>query len=359
MRNGTVILAVLALAAVIVAVSAFLGLSPQHVTTTAASTTLRAATTVPVQSSGNVIFGVAASTNISAVRMAISNGIGYFRTDIANNRNQEKFISNVTAAGGHYIGILDYETVGAGTSPYGCISGCNWTLSDWNASVENAVLLYPEVHVWEIWNEPQFNEWQSGFLNGSVHNYFLMLKSAYSIIKAHNATDTVLCLGGDNIYTGGRGPSYADYLWAQQLWSYGASDYCDAISLHAYTSFTFLMTSSPDGANQTMGSMYNETIGAYENLTGKPIWITEVGIPSNNGTGTPASLNDSIAKQSEFLNQTYSLLLAKPYIKGIFWFNLIGYEHPPYEIDYGLLNATTLRPKPSFYDLIRFMKQYS
>ncbi len=264
----------------------------------------------------------------------------------------------MTAAGGHYVGILDYVTVGAKTSPYGCTAGCNWSLNDWNASVENAIALYPEVHVWEIWNEPQFPEWQSGFENGSAYNYYLMLKSAYLRIKSHNSSDTVLCFGGDNIYTGGQGPSYSDYAWAQKVWGYGAMNYCDAVSLHAYTSFTFLMADRPDGSNQTMGSIYNETLAAYENMTGKPIWITEVGIPSNNGNGTPVNLNDSIAKQSEFLNQTYSLLLSKPYVKGIFWFNLVGYEHPPYEIDYGLLNYTTLQPKPSFYELLRFMARY-
>ena len=185
-----------------------------------------------------------------------------------------------------------------------------------------------------------------------------MLKSAYQIIKAHDSSDIVLCLGGDNVYTGGTASSYTDYQWAQQVWDYGASSYCDAISLHAYTSFTFLMSDTPRGANQTIGSMFNETLSAYENLTNKPIWITEVGIPSNNGTGTPINLNDSIEKQSEFLNQTYSLFLAKPYIKGIFWFNLLGYEHPPYEIDFGLFNPDTLKPKPSFYGLLRFMAQY-
>lgn len=315
-------------------------------------------TPAPANNSGNVIFGVAATTNASALRYAISSEIKYFRTDIGNNKNQENLIQNVTYAGGHYIGILDYITVGAEASPYGCLSSCNWTLGDWDASVENAVGSYPEIHIWEIWNEPQFKEWQSGFLNGSTYNYFLMLKSAYQIIKAHDPSDIVLCLGGDNIYTGGTTASYADYQWAQQVWSYGASSYCDAISLHAYTSFTFLMTDTPRGANQTIGSMFNETLSAYENLTGKPIWITEVGIPSNNGTGTPINLNDSMNKQAAFLNQTYSMFLSKPYVKGIFWFNLLGYEHPPYEIDFGLLNATTLAPKPAFYDLLRFMGRY-
>ena len=317
-------------------------------------------TTIQIKSNParNVIFGVAATTNASALKYSISSEIDYFRTDIGNNRNQERLIQNVTSAGGHYVGILDYVTVGASPSPNGCFSGCNWTLGDWNASVENAVESYPEIHVWEIWNEPQFTEWQSGFLNGSVYNYYLMLKSAYKIIKAHNSSDIVLCLGGDNVYGSGGYPSYSDYVWAQQLWNYGAANYCDAISLHIYTSFTYLMTNNAYNSNQTLGNILNDTLSAYENMTGKPIWITEIGIPSNNGTGTPVYLNDSTQKQSLFLNQTYSLLLSKPYVKGIFWFNLVGYVHPPYEIDFGLLNATTLKPKPSFYDLVRFVTEY-
>ena len=305
--------------------------------------------------SSNVVFGVASSGNASAIRYAISNGLDYFRTDITNTPAQESLMANVSAEGGHYLGILDYQTLGANPGPSGCASNCNWTLSTWNASVEAALANYPEVHSWEIWNEPQISAYQGGFLN-STYNYFLMLKSAYRIIKAHNQSDTVVCLGGDNIYTGGPSPSYYDYLWAAQVWSYGASSYCNAISLHAYTSFTYLMSDMPPGSNQTMGELFSEALSAYENLTGKPIWITEVGIPSNNGAGVPIMLNDSEARQALFLQQAYSLFLSKPYVRAVFWFNLEGYVHPPYEIDFGLLNATTLAPKSSFEMLLKFIR---
>ena len=302
----------------------------------------------------NVIFGVDSTENASAIRYAISHGLDYFRTDITNTPAQESMIANVSAEGGRYLGIIDYQTLGANPGPSGCASNCNWTLNSWNASVETALTEYPEVHSWEIWNEPQISQFQGGFLNGT-YNYFLMLKSAYRIIKAYNKSDTVVCLGGDNIYAGGQSPSYYDYLWAEQVWSYGASSYCDAISLHAYTSFTYIMSDIPSGANQTMGSIFSEALSAYENLTGKPIWITEVGIPSNNGAGVPVALNDSEARQALFLQQSYSLFLSKPYVKAVFWFNLEGYVHPPYEIDFGLLNATTLAPKPSFVALLKFL----
>ena len=287
--------------------------------------------------------------NATATRIAMQDGIRYFRFDISPNATEEAFVENMSDEGARFIGILDYNTVGAEIRGGRCIANCNWTLADWNESVSLAVSDYPDVHVWEIWNEPQIAMFQDGVQNGSAYNYYLMLKSAHGIIKAHNNSDTVLCLGGDNIYSGGASFDQNDYLWAQQVWSYGASDYCDAISLHAYSGFIYLMNQTPYGSFSTMGGIFNQSLESYEKLTGKPIWITEFGIPSNNGTGLGGELGNSQYKQAEFLNQTFNLFLSKPYVAGISWFNLAGLADAPYNFDFGLLNASTLAAKPAMY----------
>lgn len=260
---------------------------------------------------------------------------------------EEQLVGNITAQGGRFLGILDYNTVGAQIQGGRCLSGCGWNLTDWNNSVEAAVEAYPEVHLWELWNEPLVPMFQDGFQNGSAHNYYLMARSAYRIIKAHNSSDTVVCLGGDNIYSPGEGEDQAGFDWASEVWSYGAVDYCDAISLHLYTGFSYLMGQTPAGSYQGVGSSVNQTLAAYESRTGKPIWITEMGIPSNNGTGLGNTLDNSEYKQALFLNQSYRLLLAKSYVRGIFWFNLVGSADGSYAFDFGLLNQTTLAPKPA------------
>jgi hypothetical protein len=192
----------------------------------------------------------------------------------------------------------------------------------------------------------QFHGEESGYLNSSTVTYFNMLKNAYGIIKAHNSSDTVVCLGGDNIYYAGFQTMYVpDYDWAQSLWSLGAAKYCDAISLHAYTAMRYLMTDVPalgngKPGNQTLGQIFDEALSAYEALTGKPIWITETGIPSNNGTGYTPPLDNSPQRQALFLNQTFSLFASRAYVKAVFWFDLSGYSNSPWNFDFGLVSPS-------------------
>ena len=303
----------------------------------------------------NIIIGVAGSTNQKAMLFAIHSGVNYFREDIGLNSNQEANIKNLSNKGAHFIGILDYETLHLSTP---CTSNCSWTLQDWNNTVEEAVKAYPEVHIWEIWNEPQLPIFQSGFQNGDPYNYYLMVKSAYNIIKSYNSSDIILCFGGDNVYTGQAKATTnnSDFQWAYSAWQYGLSNYCDMISLHVYTGDTFLMNQTAHGSNETVGEIISNQLDLYENLTDKPIFITETGISSNNGTGF-YNLNNSQYKQNLFLNQAFNLYLSKPYIRGIIWFNLIGYVHPPYNIDFGLLSnlSNNIQPKPAWYTFINYI----
>ncbi len=289
-----------------------------------------------------VDFGVAASyVNESDLLLAKGYGMKFMRADVAFEPSFNSFMQNATAAGISVLGILDYDTVGAEIAPGGtCVSGCNWTLSQWNESVEEAVKAYPQIHYWEIWNEPQFSTFQDGFQDGNPHNYSLMLKSAYGIIKAYNSSDSVVCMGGDNIFVYEGNATIIDYEWARALWSYNASSYCNIVSLHAYSDGALLNTTL--APNLTLETIFNNNLAAYENLTGKPIWITEVGIPSNlNYTSNGA------AYQSTFLNQSFSLLLSKDYITGIFWFNLANVPFNTSQYDYGLFNGTNFDPHPA------------
>lgn len=296
------------------------------------------------------ILGVEATNNQSAILTAMKYGIGYFRFDIRNNNaTEEALVGNITAAGGNVLGILDYDTLGVSINDGVCTNDCNWTLDDWNQSVRMALSMYPSVHYWEIWNEPTISNFQDGFQNGSAYNYYLMLKSAYQIIKAHNSSDTVVCMGGDNIYEGGPAFDQIGYEWASQLWSYGAGNYCDAISLHVYTEFRYLTNQIPYDSYSNMSDVLDAGLSAYENLTGKPIWITEIGIPSNGG-------NNSAQSQATFINQTTDLFLSKPYVKGFFWFKLEGTIDPPDNLDMGLLNQTTLKAKPAMLAYSRIAK---
>ncbi len=296
-----------------------------------------------------LLAGAAGSSDPAAMAVALQQRIRFFREDITNTPTQEAQLSNLSDRGAQFIGILDYDTLDVSFANGSCASNCNWSLADWNHSVSKAIASYPEVHIWEIWNEPQISTFQDGYQNGSAYNYYITAKSAYLLIKAHNQSDTVLCLGGDNIFTGSPQSDEYDFLWARAVWSYGLAEYCDGISLHAYSGFIYLMNQTPSGYSQTTGALFSKYLDAYENLTGKPVWVTEVGLPSNHNISgiPPAYFNSSLQKQATFLNQTFSLFASKPYVRAAVWFNLVGSVHPPYNFDFGLLNATTLEPKPA------------
>ncbi len=290
--------------------------------------------------------------NYSTSKKIESYGIVWIRYDVKLTPQFDAYITNLTQDKFQILGILDYETLGVGINASGCIKNCNWSLNEWNDSVLAAVKMYPMIHTWEIWNEPQLQRFQSGFNNGSVYNYFLMLKSAYSIIKTQNSSNTVLCLGGDNIFEGNY--TYYDYYWAKQLWSYGASNYCDGISLHAYSGFTLLLNQTIPSTNVTMGELFNYSLQDYENLTKKPIWITETGIPSGMNSSYPNYFGASQKKQEIFLNQSFNSFLSEPYVKGIFWFNLYGNVDEPYDLNFGLFDQN-LTPKPAWSAFNKFL----
>lgn len=303
---------------------------------------------------GGVILGVAGvQMNSSRMVLVYSYGIRWLRVDMRQGQQFQAYMANLSADNYSVLGILDYDTVGASINANGCYANCTWTLADWNASVEKAVSMYPWVHVWEVWNEPQIPKYQDGALNASPYSYFLLLRAAYTTIKSVQPNSTVLCLGGDNIYEGGSGASVQDYQWAQQLWGYGASRYCDAVSLHAYSAFIYLLNQTPQGSSQTVGQIFNQSMAQYEALTGKPIWITETGIPSGVNQSYAAGLYATPARQADYLGQALSSFLAKPYIKGVFWYNLYS-TGAPYGIDFGLFYPN-MTPKPSWYAFRSFL----
>ncbi len=282
----------------------------------------------------------------AALSLALSNGVRCFRTDIAFTPSEIGFVANATASGAQYLGILDYDTLGAQPSQRGCLSGCNWTIAAWNASVSKAIAKYPEVHEWEIYNEPLASLFMSGYDNGSALNYFNMIRSASMIIKAREPNATVVCFGGAELFPVQQVEQ--EYSFYKKVWQYGASRYCDAISIHVYSLPLYSLNQSV-GANYTLGMLYNLTLNLYENMTGKPVWITETGITSNNFT---AGLNLSEQKQASFLAQDLGFFSKYAFVKRIYWFDFSDSTNNGQ--DYGLLNST-MQPKPSWYAFLGFV----
>lgn len=273
-----------------------------------------------------LVVGIGTHSNQSSAVKAMRGGVLYFRTDISLNLSQENMMLNQHSLyGAHYLGILDYDTLPGGFSNNG------WNLTIWNNSVLAAVKAYPWINSWEIWNEPWVPMFQKGFMNGSAYNYYLMTRSAYKIIKSIEHNATIVCFGGAPI------GSASIYQWYSDIWSYGAAKYCNAISLHIYPG-------SATPLNKSAENAWSSWIKQYEALTGKPIWITEFGMPSGSEAGT----GYSPANQEEFMVQAFNLFNKYPYIKRAYWYDLWGLSDGSAGNDFGILNLSTpLTGKPS------------
>ncbi len=175
-----------------------------------------------------------------------------------------------------------------------------------------------------------------------------MIKSSYSIIKKANPNATIVCFGGAQTFP--FSVMQNEYAFYKQVWEYGADKYCDAISLHSYILPYSNLNQSLAG-NATIEEELNYTLNLYENLTGKPIWITETGLPSN--SNYTLSLNFTEQEQASFLNQDMNFFASYPFVKRIYWFHLVGYASRG--LDYGLLNASTLQPKPAWRTFLCFL----
>jgi hypothetical protein len=249
--------------------------------------------------------------------------------------------------------------------------GPNWTLQDWDSYVKFVVNDFPNVHVWEVGNEVLSGQAQynTGYLKESSSlstAYFNILRDAYQIVKGHNSSDIVIAFGGQDIpdfsalslYNSGDFED-ASYKLAAQVWAEGASQYCDAISIHAYgdnTGGAWLLNETPVYGNivstLTLQQLWGGLIDEYESLTDKPIWFTETGEPIDSPPNdpTPPVISNSLAKQAAFLNQSFTFLSSFPFTKAIFWFKLVGqseyYSNNVllYTLDDGLFNQDgTLR----------------
>ncbi len=312
--NKANLLAILVLAAILVAAVVFFW-----------HTGLSGVSIVKLPENVSLVVGVGTHGNSSSETRALMSGVKYYRTDINLSSVQaNQIMSENQQFSAQYLGILDYETL-AGIGANG-----NWNLSSWNASVSNALQEYPEIRTWEIWNEPLVPQFQTGYMNGSAYNYYRIIRSAYEIIKAKEPNATVVCFGGAPISEAPASDYYA-FEWYSRVWSYGAADYCDAVSIHAYAEGAALL-------NQSGKTPYwTEVLSAYWNLTHKQVWITETGMPAYS-YAYPSVYSQQV--QNAFLAQNIGFFNSFSYVKRVYWYDLWGLSDGSVGNDFGLLNLS-------------------
>lgn len=224
--------------------------------------------------------------------------------------NQMDTVVNAMDANGiKILAILDHNTMNFADPP-----NPNFSLAQWTATVQSimATDAAKKVDAWEIWNEPNVEKFQSGYMNGNPQNYVDMLKSASLVIKSvSNAT----------VLAAGLSPYYPESNpnWKTWLTGFNAASpqsFFDFQGVHLYDDAT------------TNAYVLNET----KDITKKAIWITEIGQPS---APSPYTYQD----QSYYL--TSNLQILSEIKNPVFWYQLKDETDgdPETENHFGLFDA--------------------
>lgn len=220
----------------------------------------------------------------------------------------------------------------AGRAAYAAFVG---ELAEWLGNEGNAP-------VYEVWNEPDAEEFWGGAPNAG--EYTDLLKRSYAAIKAGNPGAGVLS-----------GPTTGNnYRWIEQLYANGAKGSFDGVAVHTDTACS---TVGPDVFyREADGRLGQFTFLGYRevrkvmlaNGDDKGIWMTEIGWSTATQTcskGESAGKKPegvSRADQAAFLTKGFQCMANDPYVVAAAWFTL----RDAGAIPYGLFD-TGGNPKPS------------
>lgn len=188
------------------------------------------------------------------------------------------------------------------------------------------------VRLYEVWNE--WNNGGGDTKPGTPADYLKLLSATYPSIKAIDSSITVL---GGGISPGGVMSGFLD-----QLIDGGLANMCDGVSFHPYN----WMNNESRGNNPDSWSrvMYRTEVHLHK-LKGYnfPVYITEMGWPTHSG---PQSTSPETV--AAYVQQTFLLAKATPYIKGLWWYDLAddGPNANDPESNFGLLRYD-FTPKPA------------
>lgn len=138
----------------------------------------------------------------------------------------------------------------------------------WRRYVRAVVERYAaDCPAFEVWNEP--NHSQNGHGCENPTNYVKVLKAASEEIRAAAPGARVVLAG-----LAGWGPSRAE--WLRAVYALGSASFFDVMNIHVYC--------IPDGPERAYLSELDDVVRPVMTEfgdAGKPIWVTEIGWPTN------------------------------------------------------------------------------
>ena len=173
-------------------------------------------------------------------------------------------IANAEAAGIQMLPILDYSVSFANPA--------HRHLDLWEKYVRAMVERYrARLPVWEVWNEQNL---EGFWKNASPDDYLPLLKRTYETVKAIDPALTVAVGGFAGVPTN----------FIDRLYQLGGAKYFDVMNVHPYGH-----PSEPETYLESQLAGLKETMARHGDAA-KPVWITEIGWPTQKQAATAPGL---------------------------------------------------------------------
>lgn len=205
------------------------------------------------------------------------------------------------------------------------------------------------VHHWEIWNEPNVQQfWQPA---PNVGQYAAMLKAAAGAIRSVDAKAVVLNAGLAPAADTADGQYISPRTFLSRLYQAGARTSFDAVAMHPYA-WPYGISAAGDW-NQwnSMPKTYDIMVANGDGA--KKIWATEYGAPT--GANSRAV---SEADQARFVREAFPAWAGQVWSGPVFWYSFrdAGTDPADLEDNFGLQRRDA-RAKPALAEFTRVMTQ--
>ena len=226
----------------------------------------------------------------------------------------------------------------------------SWTNSaaDYGTFCGEVVERYRDrVSVWELWNEPNQRDYWGGDPDPKAYTDYV--RAAHPRIKAAQPESTVLLAGMQHIT---RNPWADQWRWAgipeitflRECYAHvpNFGDYFDAAATHVYPqseTYGFL------GPQPDMQLDNLQQLVEINQLTGKPVWVTEAGYWTTEGL--------TAEKQAEYLPALIDLLGGLHFVPAVIVYNLRDSAVSAGRQDNCGLLKVDYTPKPAFNKLTK------
>lgn len=208
-------------------------------------------------------------------------------------------------------------------------------LSKWQTFNRQLASRFPQVTDWEIWNEPNHNDFMRG---ASASVYAKVLSYGYSGIKAGNPNARVIFAG----------TQFVDTPWITSALKSGAKGKYDIMGVHPYMAVGNLSPTAAD-TDGIWRLRHIPTLRAAMLAVGdnKPMWFTEFGWRVGS-TGTANwQLGVDEATQAKYLADALQITREEyPYVTRVYWYRELADNNTSTSSGYGLIQPDG-RVKPA------------